>query len=159
MARKRYEYPEGSTPEERERIRQKRRREADPAREAERNRLWRLANPGKKSAYCKAWRARNKERNREKYRAQRLAAKQRRRASCYTSTDLAPTPAQVASILLEPCLYCGDPADHVDHFIPLSRGGLHVISNLVPACAACNTSKGNKLPNLEWRGRRGVAPP
>lgn len=30
---------------------------------------------------------------------------------------------------------------HVDHMIPLSRGGDHNINNLVPSCGACNLSK------------------
>jgi 5-methylcytosine-specific restriction endonuclease McrA len=35
---------------------------------------------------------------------------------------------------------------HVDHVIPLSRGGLHTASNLDIACALCNVKKGAKLP-------------
>jgi len=38
---------------------------------------------------------------------------------------------------------------HVDHVIPLSRGGTNWPSNLVIACAYCNCSRGNKLPH-EW---------
>lgn len=41
---------------------------------------------------------------------------------------------------------------HVDHRIPLSRGGTNDISNLVIACPQCNMSKGAKLPH-EWNGR------
>ena len=48
------------------------------------------------------------------------------------------------------CLYCGDPYKHIDHFIPLSRGGKHVLDNLVPACAFCNSSKNNKVYPSEW---------
>ncbi|MFI8830536.1 HNH endonuclease [Streptomyces afghaniensis] len=35
---------------------------------------------------------------------------------------------------------------HVDHLVPLARGGAHSLSNLVPACQRCNTSKGAKDP-------------
>ncbi len=38
--------------------------------------------------------------------------------------------------------------------IPLARGGTHDIDNLVPACASCNSSKGAKLPAIEWKGRK-----
>jgi 5-methylcytosine-specific restriction endonuclease McrA len=38
---------------------------------------------------------------------------------------------------------------HVDHVIPLSRGGSHCISNLVIACAKCNMQKNSKMPD-EW---------
>lgn len=31
---------------------------------------------------------------------------------------------------------------HLDHKIPLSRGGEHTIENLVPACKTCNLQKG-----------------
>ena len=34
---------------------------------------------------------------------------------------------------------------HVDHVIPLSRGGLHVLANLRPACGPCNHYKGSKM--------------
>jgi len=42
------------------------------------------------------------------------------------------------------CAYCGrnDVKMTMDHIVPLSRGGQHVASNVVPACRTCNTSKG-----------------
>lgn len=44
------------------------------------------------------------------------------------------------------CWMCSGPFEHVDHVKPISRGGLHVLSNLRPACASCNISKGAKWP-------------
>lgn len=35
---------------------------------------------------------------------------------------------------------------HVDHLIPLARGGAHAIANLVPACQRCNLVKSAKDP-------------
>ena len=35
---------------------------------------------------------------------------------------------------------------HLDHYMPLSKGGAHSISNVVWSCAACNLTKNNKLP-------------
>lgn len=55
------------------------------------------------------------------------------------------------------CAYCPAPWEHLDHYIPLARGGSHTIANLVPACAACNLSKGAKLPITEWTGRPSCA--
>ncbi len=52
-----------------------------------------------------------------------------------------------------PCVYCGSFATRVDHILPLSRGGNEVESNLVPACALCNESKGAKLLT-EWIASR-----
>lgn len=116
----------------------------------ERGRKWRAANPDKASESERKWRASNP----DKVRAYSRSVQQKRRASCKTETNKAPTPKQLTALLKEPCLYCGDPAEHVDHFIPLARGGAHVLSNLVPACAACNISKGAKLPDVEWAGRK-----
>jgi 5-methylcytosine-specific restriction endonuclease McrA len=45
------------------------------------------------------------------------------------------------------CVYCNSTEDlHADHQIPLSRGGTNFASNMVPACASCNISKGAKTP-------------
>lgn len=51
------------------------------------------------------------------------------------------------------CYYCKEPVGtkyHVDHVVPLSRGGSNDPSNLVIACPTCNQSKADKLPH-EWR--------
>ena len=47
------------------------------------------------------------------------------------------------------CVYCGEPYEHQDHFIPLSKGGGYTKDNMVPACAVCNVDKSDTLP-LEW---------
>lgn len=47
------------------------------------------------------------------------------------------------------CAYCGKPAKgHLtqDHIQPLSQGGSHTLSNIVPACRPCNSKKGVKGP-------------
>src|SRR5690554_4089856 len=39
------------------------------------------------------------------------------------------------------CAYCGASGPlHMDHIVPLARGGRHGIGNLLPACASCNCS-------------------
>lgn len=44
------------------------------------------------------------------------------------------------------CAYCQvDPWEHMDHVLPISRGGRHSIGNLLPACAACNFRKSARL--------------
>lgn len=53
------------------------------------------------------------------------------------------------------CWWCGVPVGdtyHVDHRIPLSRGGSNYPENLCISCPNCNLSKHNKLPS-EWNGR------
>lgn len=52
------------------------------------------------------------------------------------------------------CAYCGHkPADplelEVEHVQPISQGGPHTLSNIVPACKACNTSK-HKHDMVKW---------
>ncbi len=43
------------------------------------------------------------------------------------------------------CVYCGARADTIDHVRPRSRGGQHVWTNVVAACARCNHRKGDRL--------------
>lgn len=47
------------------------------------------------------------------------------------------------------CAYCLRTGERLqrDHVIPLSRGGLDVPTNVVPACASCNAAKGE----MDWR--------
>ena len=44
------------------------------------------------------------------------------------------------------CAYCRDRNARLqrDHVVPLSKGGMDLVSNVVPACAACNASKGDQ---------------
>lgn len=44
------------------------------------------------------------------------------------------------------CVYCGAPAEHMDHVIPKAQGGSDDPTNLVPACASCNIKKGARTP-------------
>lgn len=52
------------------------------------------------------------------------------------------------------CFYCEKELTiktmTIDHYIPLSKGGLHEKANLRVSCLRCNLSKGAKLPT-EWR--------
>ena len=49
------------------------------------------------------------------------------------------------------CHWCGNAVEiadrHVDHIVPLARGGLHCLSNLCCACSQCNLHKGALLPS------------
>jgi 5-methylcytosine-specific restriction endonuclease McrA len=51
------------------------------------------------------------------------------------------------------CHYCREPFTEespatIDHVIPLSKSGLHVKENLVPACRSCNSTKKDKIIRL-----------
>jgi 5-methylcytosine-specific restriction endonuclease McrA len=52
------------------------------------------------------------------------------------------------------CAYCGsDGPIHMEHVIPVSRGGRHAIGNVLPACETCNLSKQSCLV-AEWKLRK-----
>lgn len=52
------------------------------------------------------------------------------------------------------CAYCGAAgAIHMEHVIPVSRGGRHAIGNVLPACEKCNLSKQTCLV-AEWKLRK-----
>lgn len=60
------------------------------------------------------------------------------------------------------CRYCGaDPADgaklHIDHRLPVSKGGQNDFDNLVTACADCNLGKHAFLPTLQIACQREMA--
>lgn len=44
------------------------------------------------------------------------------------------------------CAYCGEPTPdpHREHVVPLSRGGSHTYTNIVPSCKSCNCRKKTK---------------
>lgn len=54
------------------------------------------------------------------------------------------------------CAYCGtfEAALTKDHVTPLSRGGNHTASNIVPACRSCNCSKKARTAD-EFKVKRG----
>jgi 5-methylcytosine-specific restriction endonuclease McrA len=56
------------------------------------------------------------------------------------------------------CHWCGEVTEkqgrHVDHIIPLAKGGTHSVDNLCCSCATCNFSKGSKLPEEFMRSPR-----
>jgi 5-methylcytosine-specific restriction endonuclease McrA len=52
------------------------------------------------------------------------------------------------------CAYCGCSGDlHIEHFLPISKGGTHVLSNILPACQPCNYSKRNHDPETWYRAQ------
>lgn len=47
------------------------------------------------------------------------------------------------------CYWCNISCDekyHIDHYVPLAKGGLHTIDNLVISCPTCNMTKNAKDP-------------
>lgn len=87
---------------------------------------------------------------RRKHPERRAFHEQRRQARKRTDRDLFPFTRdqldQRMSMFGHACWMCGGEFEQVDHVKPLSRGGVHALSNLRPACASCNRSKGAKWP-------------
>jgi len=50
------------------------------------------------------------------------------------------------------CYYCSKPLTRstvtIDHFIPLSKGGAHLLENFRPACLDCNKGKSDSYPSI-----------
>lgn len=108
---------------EKYRLRERLKRKQNPEPSRQRLRAWRQANPDKHSAQV------------ERRRARRLSA---------PINDF--TPAQwreMKNAYQNDCVYCGKKTQRLtqDHITPLSKGGSHTASNIVPACKSCNSQK------------------
>lgn len=155
-------------------VREKRRAEsrayyyANKPKMAEKYRSWAKKNPDRRrqidAEFRKAHRLEQAERAKQ-YRSQNPEARSKwsknnpdRQAAIYARRSFRRrggrvyqvTLCEIAKMYQMPCTYCGAPAEHIDHIIPLARGGEHRIGNLTPACASCNLSKGAKFIT-EWK--------
>lgn len=112
------------------------------------SRAYRKANRAK----IREWWHRLKAENPEKYAALVRAGRNNRRArklaagGTHTTQDIKNQYAAQEGR----CYYCQAEVGakyHVDHFIPLSKGGSNDPSNIVIACPSCNLRKNNKTPD------------
>lgn len=103
---------------------------------------WRTRHPEKAAQVAKNYRIANPESDRIK------AAK--RRAKKVANGVFFIKQNEVRKLLSKPCFYCGSKSEHLDHVIPITKGGRHSIGNLVQSCATCNLSK-NAKTIMEWR--------
>lgn len=98
--------------------------------------------------YQKRWRRANREKRFE-YNARRRAAKLGRPVEVIVR-------AVVHAACCGRCYLCNDLVTleemHLDHKIPLCRGGSHTYANVGAACASCNLKK-NKMTDAEFRQR------
>lgn len=116
---------------------------------------WRENNRDKIADYTRRTRSKNSERhaawrkaNPEKFSALIKVSGYRRRAAKAAGATAKETLAW-ANAQKKRCYWCNArcPDDyHIDHYVPLSRGGLHEIENLVIACPDCNRRKSAKDP-------------
>lgn len=114
-----------------------------------------------RSEYLKKYRTENPERMKKLYkRAKKKRTEsgqdaewaRQRRACKISSSDGTVTIDALANLLTHQnnnCYYCGSTLDtdkHLDHYIPLSKGGTHSINNVVWSCPKCNLTKNATLP-------------
>lgn len=114
---------------------------------------WRASHRQQRNAAERAWKAANPEkvrasknryyiRHREIYNgyvAQRRAAKAQSQHNDLTIEQW----REIKAAYGYRCVYCGKKSQRLtqDHIIPLSQGGSHTASNIVPACKPCNSRK------------------
>jgi 5-methylcytosine-specific restriction endonuclease McrA len=106
---------------------------------------------------CIATVRRYQQRHPEKRRLHKQASEKKRHGRIMRGPGV--TTAQLRQLLKNyggKCAYC-ETADATtfDHMLPLCRGGLHDVLNLVPACAPCNFAKHDKTP-AEWYTQRAL---
>ncbi len=71
-----------------------------------------------------------------------------KRAAKFAGSDGTVTPEIVEKLVRNStdCYYCGNRVNirkrTLDHVVPITRFGVHSVTNLVMACPACNTQKG-----------------
>lgn len=117
--------------------------------------LYRARHPERVKYYTRKWRDKNPANMRAMW--QRRRARIAGAAGTHTADEI----SKLFEKQRHKCYYChkklinpftkegkGEIA-HLDHVIPLDRGGRNDIGNLVWACQYCNSSKCNKLPH-EW---------
>ena len=131
---------------------------------SERIKADRLNNPEKYRKKSKEYRLKNKGKVNSYQRKYSKTAKgkavnrvgwAKRRALKSTTADGTITKESLEKLAIKQnnlCKYCGillcfiDRSNtHLDHVIPISKGGLHSITNVVWSCGKCNMSKGSKL--------------
>ena len=116
----------------------RRARAADPDKFRLANKRWRAANKELCRQMKKAWRKANPDTARASNRNRR--ALQRQAEGSHTATDI----KRIFSDQRGRCGYCRKPIKsryHVDHIVPLSRGGSNWPKNIQLLCAPCNMQK------------------
>jgi 5-methylcytosine-specific restriction endonuclease McrA len=114
---------------------------AHPEREREKKRKYFLANPDKMRAMSNKrvlkWERMHPETH--------AVIESQRRAKIAGAKGHGLTPGQWSQICEETsgrCVYCGQRKKlTIDHVVPISKGGIHDVSNIVPACLSCNVKK------------------
>lgn len=121
--------------------------------ENERNKKWISANRNRRRLqrreYMRKWRSENPEK--DKVRSESYRARKANALGAHCAEDIKKIYEQQGGR----CWYCQTPVGskyHIDHRIPLSKGGSNNPNNLVVACQSCNCRKQGRMPH-EFCGR------
>lgn len=104
---------------------------------------WREKNPQRHRDNVKAWKKENPEKDKAYWKNR--SARKRGAEGRHTADDV----ASIRASQKDKCAYCRARllgGGHLDHIIPLSRGGSNWPRNLQWLCGPCNLSKNNKDP-------------
>jgi len=118
----------------------------NPEKEKEKMRDWYNLNKDKHLSNGNKWRKNNRDkavRLLEKYRSNKIS-----NGGVYSERDV----NRIYGRQMGKCFYCGIEVNnkyHIDHIIPLSKGGSNYCGNILISCPSCNSSKSNKLL-IEW---------
>lgn len=119
-------------------------RESKKAAQSERDRKRHEERREERIAAARKWNLENKERRRSIKRAEN--ARRRAKAQGGDPHRLIWEWQQSAKKI---CYWCGVKCAHnfhIDHYVPLARGGRHEVANLVISCPSCNNRKRAKDP-------------
>jgi 5-methylcytosine-specific restriction endonuclease McrA len=124
------------------------------------DKLWAQNNKDRVNAASRRYRAKHPEKVAQIKRAQATKHPEtvrnnslRRRARLVQNGIYLVTKKDIARIIANPCVYCGSKAEHIDHVIPIAKGGAHKVGNLVAACQSCNQRKSDKFLSF-WKAGR-----
>ena len=148
VLKRQHEYDLQHQAEYRARNRDWRKRNKEKVREM--NRDWYQKNRDRQRPYQREWQRRWRDANRDA-----LRLKWRLRENLVRSTGIV-TPKDIENQYQRQdgrCYWCSKLVEnryHIDHVIPISKGGINTPDNIVISCPFCNGSKNNLLPYEEW---------
>ena len=127
------------------RIRRQRNVERYLLQNRESGRRWRAANPAKNLSYQKRYLRSHPDKARIYNRVKKAKRRALKRGAGINDFTTAQWRSMVEAARGR-CYYCGRVSEQLqqEHKIPLSRGGNHTASNIVPSCSWCNSRKGSR---------------